>query len=839
MGAQMHQEQYKGGVKQSQPAEIEAAPPPRFSKEIIMGMSIFLVLLHSGLMFGVVPMVAALKKVPNTDFFEEEGGPENPAADKILSTGHMITSFGAFLAGPVPDKLGPRVTAIAGLLIEAGGQVLISQVRLVGSTGMMIGYGFLGLGGTMVLMGVMMFADAFSNGAFLLAVITGAFDAGGLVFMLLPVLGPDIWSIFFIGYAVFAVVCAVAVFIVFPDQNLPEYSEDEPEENDLAEMGAAMKEKTLAQVLLRPGMIMFLLTFTITGSGWVYGDSAFGSVIGDKAGDQEKTIFGISILEIWQPLIASSTFPVCLLVGHLAEKYGIGVAAFMNIFFVQLFLVGLWQFGLQMQFVTMLFFNLAGGAMFTVQNVYVCGEGYNHVGTVYGVTNLVMALGNMFDGFWLNQVPAGSFLPGSWETIHENLPIGCMFWIFACCPMYVWPIYEIIKTRREKNELEQLTTASFTAAPVSLDIVKVEPEPETEFIKSSKASKSSRAFPLLTETDNEINTAPERMDNNSGLNGGTDPFEQGQARMERQLHQAIAKAQGATPAISWNPVVTVNPQGWAGKVQQMLQAGKDEVFFVVDFDKTMTKCFLEDGSRGFDSHDILASCPKMTWGCKRMMEMLMKKYHPIQTNPRMTKEEKVPYMEEWSQLVNQLLLGQGLTRDDLETAVRTCMDFRLRHGVQELFQIAHSNNIPLVIISAGPANVVEEVICQCIKKSNGELGTPWDNLFIHGNSMLWNHDGRHVGFSEPQLHMFNKDLRSAPQRLQQLIQGRHSGILCGDTLGDLTMATGHSTTSLMKVGFLNDKIDERLEHFCKENAYDRVILGDGTFEPLLQVLRQL
>lgn len=217
----------------------------------------------------------------------------------------------------------------------------------------------------------------------------------------------------------------------------------------------------------------------------------------------------------------------------------------------------------------------------------------------------------------------------------------------------------------------------------------------------------------------------------------------------------------------------------------------------------------------------------------------MDKYHPIQTNTRMTKEEKVPYMEEWIQLVNQLLLAQGLTRGDVESAVRNCMDFRLRNGVQELFQIAHSNNIPLIIVSAGHANVIEEVICQCIKKSNGELGTPWDNLLILSNSMLWSHEGRHVGFSEPHLHMFNKDLRAAPPRLQKLIEGRHSGILCGDTLGDLTMATGHSTTSLLKVGFLNDKIDERIEHYCRETAYDRVILGDGTFEPLLEVLRQL
>jgi len=234
----------------------------------------------------------------------------------------------------------------------------------------------------------------------------------------------------------------------------------------------------------------------------------------------------------------------------------------------------------------------------------------------------------------------------------------------------------------------------------------------------------------------------------------------------------------------------------------MLEAGKDELFFIVDFDKTMTTCFLEDGSRAFDSHDILASCPKITWGCKRMMELLMSKYHPMQTNTRMTKEEKIPYMEEWGQLANQLLLAQSLTRGDVEAAVRDCMDFRLRKGVQELFQIAHSNNIPLIVVSAGHGNVIEEVIGQCIKKANGDLGTPWSNVFILSNSMVWSREGRHIGFSDPHLHMFNKDLRAAPQKLKEMIEGRHVGILCGDTLGDLTMATGHTTSTLLKAWFM-------------------------------------
>ena len=80
-------------------------------------------------------------------------------------------------------------------------------------------------------------------------------------------------------------------------------------------------------------MIMFLLTFTISGSGWVYGDSAFASVIGEKAAQADVEHYD-SYLTIWQPIIASSTFPVCLLVGFLAG-FRVGfVAEFLAVFIV-------------------------------------------------------------------------------------------------------------------------------------------------------------------------------------------------------------------------------------------------------------------------------------------------------------------------------------------------------------------------------------------------------------------------------------------------------------------------------------------------------------------------
>lgn len=271
----------------------------------------------------------------------------------------------------------------------------------------------------------------------------------------------------------------------------------------------------------------------------------------------------------------------------------------------------------------------------------------------------------------------------------------------------------------------------------------------------------------------------------------------------------------------------------------MVQAGKENIFFVFDFDRTLTKCYLEDGRRALDGHDILASCPKITWGCKRMMELLMNKYYPIEISQRMSKDEKIPHMVEWYKLVNQLLASQGLTRSDVELAVRSCTDFRLRSGMEEVFQIAHRMDIPIIVLSAGFGNVVEEVIRQCLRKPSGEAGTRWENVRVLSNTLLWNDEGKLREISEPVVHMFNKSLQDAPADVKALIGGRHVGVLCGDGLGDLTMAQGHPITTILKIGFLNERIEERLEQYCLPEAYDKVILGDGTFEPLLEILRHL
>ena len=63
-------------------------------------------------------------------------------------------------------------------------------------------------------------------------------------------------------------------------------------------------------------------------------------------------------------------------------------------------------------------------------------------------------------------------------------------------------------------------------------------------------------------------------------------------------------------------------------------------------------------------------------------------------------------------------------------------------------------------------------------------------------------------------------MKDAPQELHDFIKGRSTCIMAGDGLGDLTVAHGHETSCVLKMGFLNDRIDDRLAEYIASDAFD-------------------
>lgn len=191
-------------------------------------------------------------------------------------------------------------------------------------------------------------------------------------------------------------------------------------------------------------------------------------------------------------------------------------------------------------------------------------------------------------------------------------------------------------------------------------------------------------------------------------------------------------------------------------------------------------------------------------------------------------EEKKPFMLEWYQKSNDSLVDNGFQREWLGRAVRTAREagtLALRPGFAELLNTLQSHNMPVLIFSAGIANVITEIFAQLLPSVPLAKTTQ-----VVGNEMHFDSGGVLRGWG-PLIHMYNKN-QSVVAKSQQ----RQNVLLLGDGLGDVTMADGADTepACILKIGFLNEHEDELLPQY--EAQFDMVILGDQGMEEVQKII---
>jgi 5'-nucleotidase len=771
-----------------------------------------------GLIFGFTAFQQAILDKEGSGFKLADVG-------LIFMIGHNITVFASAIAGFLCDIYGPRLCAVTGFLIEAVGHGLMLTVghnidtpyyKMV----IYIGYGLIGLGGCQVLLAALKFCGAFQNQGLISSMMTVAFQAGGFVFMLLPYVN---WDTFFQAYAASCVASAFVIAIIYPDTELVADTADGTQVlSEVANLAGAVQERTLKQLLKRNGTIWFLLTFTIVGSAYTYGFSAFplslqnqDECVWHERLQQFENCKHQSVQDgynnLWMPFIGNLNLPAALAMGWLIDNRGFAPAAFVMVSSVQLLIVAIMFCPLQAAAAVVIIYNIANTAVFAVQNAYICMVGGKHIGSLFAVSNAMIGVGN-FAADWMITNPFGD---GDSEIKTSLLGSG-IIWLVVCTPCYWWTYVEYRRRKSAKAGFNSFLRVASTASGYG------------SWDPSLRSGQSGRSRPRSQPSGSN-----RARGSNKGSKGVRD-------QMVEPLNVTDGEAStGAPPppsilARSPNTVLTVHQRNWEEKLQKTIEAGADNIFCVFDFDRTITRCFLENGERSLDCHDILASIPKITEQCKHNMEEMMDYYYPIEISATMSAEEKIPHMVEWYTKVNFLLAAQELNRDDVVSAVAGCRNFRIRAGVTEAFQRLAAKNIPVIILSAGLGNVIEEVVRQRIPKNDGVYGETWPNVKVLSNTMLWDDEGEFMEFSMPLIHMFNKSLEDAPDDIKSMIEGRDKCILCGDGLGDLTMDHGSDATDTLRFGFLNEKIEQRLPKYIEPNAFDRIILNDGDWSTVLE-----
>jgi len=264
------------------------------------------------------------------------------------------------------------------------------------------------------------------------------------------------------------------------------------------------------------------------------------------------------------------------------------------------------------------------------------------------------------------------------------------------------------------------------------------------------------------------------------------------------------------------------------KIEQIKSDGVNELHIVADFDRTLTKAFVE----GQKTHTGIAQIREgkyLTEDYAPRAHALFDKYHPIEISDSIPPEEKNKKMTEWWSKHQELLVECGMDMSIISDIIKK-KRIHLREGVLEFLDNLHDGSIPFVIFSAGIGELIEKLF-----KSEGKL---YNNIHVISNFFKFNKEGKVIGYKDKIIHVFNKNegqLKDSPY--YEKVKDRKNVILLGDGLGDLGMIEGLEHDNVIKIGFLNENVDEKLRLYSRK--FDVVILHDGTFDYVNELLKKI
>uniref|UniRef100_V9KBC4 5'-nucleotidase n=1 Tax=Callorhinchus milii TaxID=7868 RepID=V9KBC4_CALMI len=261
----------------------------------------------------------------------------------------------------------------------------------------------------------------------------------------------------------------------------------------------------------------------------------------------------------------------------------------------------------------------------------------------------------------------------------------------------------------------------------------------------------------------------------------------------------------------------------------LIKGGASKLQIITDFDMTLSK-FSHNGKRCPTCHNLIDNCKLITEECRKKLFQIRDKYYPIEIDPALTTEEKYPFMVEWWTKGHNLLIEQGIQKEELADVVRES-DVMLRDGYDLFLDKLNEHNVPVFIFSAGIGDVLKEIMTQA--------GVFYSNLKVVSNFMDFDETGVLKGFKGELIHVYNKhDGALRNTEYFNHLKENCNVILLGDSLGDLSMADGvQNIESILKIGFLNDKVEESLDTYM--NSYDIVLVREGTLDLPNAILQKI
>ncbi|KRY55714.1 putative cytosolic 5'-nucleotidase 3 [Trichinella britovi] len=286
-------------------------------------------------------------------------------------------------------------------------------------------------------------------------------------------------------------------------------------------------------------------------------------------------------------------------------------------------------------------------------------------------------------------------------------------------------------------------------------------------------------------------------------------------------------------------VIIPDPTLFCQKWITLKRAFPDKLQVVSDFDKTLSKFQLKNGDLAWSTHDVVEQSIFQTdKEIFAQFKSLREKYYPVEFDPHMSDEDKIPSMEHWWKSCHDLIVKSKTKASSLEAfTAKSKLILRFVRCLREVsvfFDILQRNRIPFIIFSAGIGDVITYVLKRHLKS------VP-ENVHLISNFFELNDEGIVCGFKEPMIHTFNKNasvIVDEGKCFYEKIRNRDCVLLIGDSLGDVHMDVGVVTERcILKVGFLNENCEKLKQRYKSE--YDVIICNDQTFRIPNHILQSM
>lgn len=259
-------------------------------------------------------------------------------------------------------------------------------------------------------------------------------------------------------------------------------------------------------------------------------------------------------------------------------------------------------------------------------------------------------------------------------------------------------------------------------------------------------------------------------------------------------------------------------QKFENTIKNIQQDWKNKLHILADFDRTLTKHFVDWEKR--PSLISVLRREKYLWDeyTKKAYE-LFDYYNAIEIDITYPIVEKKKQMFIWWSKHLQLIVDSKLHKSIIDKVANSWI-MVLRDWMKELFKKLNNSEIPVVIISANWLGL------DSIKTYLNYEKCLYKNIHIVWNSFSFWEDGYVTGYKSEIVHVFNKDETALEQfpEIHEKIENRKNVILLWDSMWDVGMIEWFEYNNLIKIGFLNDNIEESLEKYLE--LYDVVLTWD-------------